>query len=82
MKTLKTTLLISALTLLITSCTDLNSEDLVPETKKQNTELVTSFTDLTNNGGTTNNDGSGNNLDTGGDGSDGSDGDGDGSKGN
>ena len=74
MKTLKTTLLISVLTLIITSCTDLNTEDLVPETKKQNTELVTSFTDLTNNGDTTNNDGSGNNLDTGG-GGDGGDGD-------
>ncbi|WP_299157278.1 hypothetical protein [uncultured Tenacibaculum sp.] len=73
MKTLKTTLLISMLTLLTISCTDLNTEDLVPETKKQNTELVTGFN--TNDDDDT----SGGFVDTGGD--DGDDG-ADGTKGN
>ena len=73
MKTLKTTLLISMLTLLTISCTDLNTEDLVPETKKQNTELVPGFN--TNDDDNT----SGGFADTGGSGNDG---DGDGGKGN
>ena len=91
MKTLKTTLLISMLILLTTSCTDLTKDDLVPETNN-NTEILTSITDLanndkdgsnngdTNNGGTTNNNGGTDSYrDTGG----GSDGGGDdGSKGN
>lgn len=47
MKTLKTTLLISMLLILTTSCTDL-TENLVPETKTQNTELV-SGTDNSSN---------------------------------
>ncbi|WP_299120320.1 hypothetical protein [uncultured Tenacibaculum sp.] len=43
MKTLKTTLLISMLILLTTSCTDLTKDDLVPE--KNNTELTTGIGD-------------------------------------
>lgn len=76
MKTLKTTLLISMLTLLTISCTDLNTEDLVPETKKQNTELVTGIDDFNNNNDDDTTEGF---VDTGGDGDGGSD---DGSKGN
>ena len=41
MKTIKTTILISILLILTTSCTDLTTEDLVPETKTENTELTT-----------------------------------------
>ncbi len=40
MKTLKTTLLISMLLILTTSCTDL-TDNLVPETKTENIELTT-----------------------------------------
>ncbi|WP_272148813.1 hypothetical protein [Tenacibaculum aiptasiae] len=83
MKTLKTTLLISMLILLTTSCTDLTKDDLVPETN--NIELTTTNTGLPGDGGNTQNGdsgintGGGNNQDTGG----GSDGGGDdGSKGN
>jgi hypothetical protein len=72
MKTLKTTLLISMLLILTTSCTDL-TDNLVPETKIENTELNSGTNDITNDDtvDTTNN------LDTG-------DGDnsGDGGKGN
>lgn len=57
MKTLKTTLLISMLILLTTSCTDLTKDDLVPE--KNNTELTTGIGDDENiYGGDTGGDGS------------------------
>lgn len=66
LKTIKYTLIITLLILLSTSCTDL-TEDLVPETKTQNTKLVSGRLNTINN------------LDTGGnDGEDGSNG----SKGN
>ncbi|WBX77777.1 hypothetical protein PG911_05830 [Tenacibaculum ovolyticum] len=66
LKTIKYTLIITLLILLSTSCTDL-TDDLVPETKTQNTELISGGLNTINN------------LDTGGDGSSGSD---NGSKGN
>ncbi|WP_237276047.1 hypothetical protein [Tenacibaculum ovolyticum] len=56
LKTIKYTLIITLLILLSTSCTDL-TEDLVPETKIQNTELISGGIDTLNN------------LDTGDDGS-------------
>ncbi|PKH52485.1 hypothetical protein CXF68_18075 [Tenacibaculum sp. Bg11-29] len=55
LKTIKYTLIITLLILLTTGCTDL-TEDLVPETKAQNTELISGGLNTTNN------------LDTGGDG--------------
>jgi len=51
LKTIKYTLIITLLILLTTSCTDL-TEDLVPETKTQNTELVTGINDLPENDST------------------------------
>ncbi|WP_028888743.1 hypothetical protein [Tenacibaculum ovolyticum] len=66
LKTIKYTLIITLLILLSTSCTDL-TEDLVPETKTQNTELISGGIDTLNN------------LDTGDDGDGGSS---NGSKGN
>lgn len=48
LKTIKYTLIITLLILLSTSCTDL-TEDLVPETKTQNTELISGGIDTLNN---------------------------------
>lgn len=62
MKTLKTTLLISMLLILTTSCTDL-TDNLVPETKTENTELVSG----TDNSSDITTDDTLNNGDTGGD---------------
>lgn len=50
MKTLKTTLLISMLLILTTSCTDL-TDKLVPETKTENTEITTKTTGKYDTGG-------------------------------
>lgn len=73
MKTLKTTLLISMLLILTTSCTDL-TDNLVPETKTENTELV-SGTDNSSSIPDPDNP-SPDNGDTGGDGSNSGNGDG------
>ncbi|KAB1159799.1 DNA primase [Tenacibaculum aiptasiae] len=74
MKTLKTTLLISMLILLTTSCTDLTKDDLVPETN--NIEFVTITGGDGSIDGTHDGDDIGGGGDTGGDDGDGSDGDG------
>ncbi len=70
MKTLKTTLLISMLIILTTSCTDL-TDNLVPETKTDNTELVSGTNDTKNNPDPDNP--NPDNQDTGGDGGNGGD---------
>ncbi|WP_064968069.1 hypothetical protein [Tenacibaculum ovolyticum] len=59
LKTIKYTLIITLLILLSTSCTDL-TEDLVPETKTQNTELISGGIDTLNNLDTGDGDGTGN----------------------
>ena len=57
MRTLKTILIMSMLMVLTVSCTDL-TEDLVPNTKTENTEITTNqITNSVDTGGNNENDG-------------------------